>query len=240
MITPPKGKDSGYDDAEHVARRVAAGKHRETVGGLWDEVGQLQLDYLVSRGLKPRHKLLDLGCGALRGGVRFAGYLDPGHYYGVDLNQSLMDAGYEKEIVPAGLAERLPRENLYCIGDFRIAQIGQRFDFVLAQSVFTHIRLERIRECLARVVKAVRPGGAFFATYWRVPEDHPDGAEFRHARGGVITYPDKNNFHYKFSALAAAAEGLPWDVEDAGEWNHPRDQQMIVFRRHRPPAPAAA
>jgi SAM-dependent methyltransferase len=225
------GKDSGYDDPDKIARRVAAGHHRKMIGGLWDIVGPLQLNYLISRGMRPQHLLLDLGCGALRGGVRFVGYLDPGHYYGVDLNQPLLDAGYEKEIVPAGLAERLPRSNLFCFGDFEVARIGRMFDFVIAQSVFTHIRIERIRECLAKVARAVKPGGTFHATYWRVPEDYPADAEFRHSRGGVVTYPDKNSYHYKFSALRDAASGLPWDVEDVGEWDHPRDQQMMVLTR---------
>jgi SAM-dependent methyltransferase len=176
--------DSGYDDPQQVARKVAAGHHRTMVGGLWDKMGKLQLEYLVGRGLKPHHLLLDLGCGALRGGVCFVSYLEIGHYYGVDLNQPLLDAGYDQEIVPAGLAERLPRENLFCFGDFQVARIGKKFEYVIAQSVFTHIRIDRIRECLTRVAKAVRPGGTFHATYWRVPESHPDDAPFRHGKGG--------------------------------------------------------
>ena len=195
-----------------------------------NRLANFQLDYLVSRGLKPHHLLLDLGCGSLRGGVRFVAYLDPGHYYGVDLNQPLLDVGYDKEIVPAGLGGRLPRENLRCIGDFGIGRIGVRFDFLIAQSVFTHIRFERVRECLTKVASTVEPGCLFFATYWRIPEDYPDDLEFKHPHG-VVTHPRKNSFHYKFSALVQAAAGLPWGIEDVGEWNHPRDQQMVVFKR---------
>ena len=28
--------------------------------------------------------LIDIGCGALRGGVHFVRHLDPGHYFGMD------------------------------------------------------------------------------------------------------------------------------------------------------------
>ena len=49
----------------------------------------------------------------------------------------------------------------------------------------------------------------------------------------MITYPDKDYFHYKYSAMRDAAADLPWDVEDAGDWNHPRDQQMIVYNRRK-------
>jgi hypothetical protein len=58
--------------------------HRKAVGGLWDEIGRLQFDYFVSQGLVPHHRLLDLGCGSLRGGVHFIAYLDPDRYSGVD------------------------------------------------------------------------------------------------------------------------------------------------------------
>src|SRR5262245_17052197 len=76
---------------------IRAGAHRDFVGGLWDEIGRLQFDFLVAHGLKPEHKLVDVGCGALRGGVHFIRYLKPGHYFGLDLNASLIKAG-EREL----------------------------------------------------------------------------------------------------------------------------------------------
>jgi hypothetical protein len=56
---------------------VKAGRHRELVGGQWDVVGKHQCDYLISRGLMPHHKFLDVGCGSLRGGIYFVDYLNP-------------------------------------------------------------------------------------------------------------------------------------------------------------------
>ena len=38
------------------------------IGGLWDEMGKHQFEFLQSKGLEPQHKLLDIGCGSLRGG----------------------------------------------------------------------------------------------------------------------------------------------------------------------------
>jgi len=35
------------------SEEIEQGKHRELVGGLWDEVGRLQLDFLVREGLQP-------------------------------------------------------------------------------------------------------------------------------------------------------------------------------------------
>lgn len=42
--------------------------HRIAVGGMWDEIGKLQFEFMVKQGLKPHHKFLDIGCGSLRGG----------------------------------------------------------------------------------------------------------------------------------------------------------------------------
>ena len=67
--------------------------HREAVGGLWEEMGRLQFDFVANQGLKPDHKLLDIGCGSMRGGVHFVSYLENSNYYGVDCNKALLDAG---------------------------------------------------------------------------------------------------------------------------------------------------
>lgn len=68
-------------------------EHRNLVGGLWEELGTLQFNFLKDHGLQPHHRLVDLGCGALRGGLHFIRYLDAGHYYGIDINASLIEAG---------------------------------------------------------------------------------------------------------------------------------------------------
>ena len=80
---------------------IDAGVHRDYVGGRWEELGRLQFRYLCSQGLLPHHRLMDIGCGSLRGGVHFAHYLDPGGYYGVDRNASLLKAGLDVELQAA-------------------------------------------------------------------------------------------------------------------------------------------
>ena len=57
---------------------IAAGLHREMVGGMWEEMGRLQLEFLQREGLTPEATLLDVGCGCLRAGVHFVRFLEPG------------------------------------------------------------------------------------------------------------------------------------------------------------------
>jgi hypothetical protein len=67
--------------SEHTNIRVELNPHL-AVGGMWEEIGKLQLDFLVNQGLRPTHKFLDIGCGTLRGGRHFIRYLDAGNYAG--------------------------------------------------------------------------------------------------------------------------------------------------------------
>src|SRR5690606_28186794 len=146
-----KRMESVYDDPLQVQGQVQAGQHREVIGGLWDEMGRLQFEFMLAHGLQARHRLLDLGCGSLRGGVHFVRYLDPGHYHGLDNNQSLLDAGYDIELAAAGLQDRLPRGNLACSIDFEVPVDDGYFDFGIAQSLFTHMSFNSIRRCLETV-----------------------------------------------------------------------------------------
>lgn len=212
------------------AEQLAAGVHRELVGGLWDEIGALQLGFLVGAGLRPSMRLLDLGCGCLRGGVRFVRYLEAGHYFGLDPNAALLAAGYDVELARAGLQDRLPRTNLLVDAAFAGWRWGQTFDFGLAQSVFTHLPPARLHECLAELSRCFATGGRFYLTYFECPPGWAVERPRPHRSGGT-TYRDRDPFHYRVEDLAACTRGLPWRFERIGEWGHPRDQHMALFTR---------
>ena len=223
--------ESSYDDPDFVAGQVKAGQHREVIGGLWDEMGLLQLEFMRSHGLLPQHRLLDLGCGSLRGGVHFVRYLDSGGYFGLDHNQSLLDAGYETELAGAGLQDRLPRCNLFCNPDFLLPVDDGFFDMGIAQSVFTHLTFNSIRRCLEMVAPKFRRGSVLYATFFELPDGRLASREYARERGGVVTHGHKDPYHYRRADLAQAAVGAPWHVRSLGDWGHPRSQAMMAFER---------
>jgi SAM-dependent methyltransferase len=198
--------------------------HRGAVGGLWDELGKLQLDFLVSQGLRPEHYLLDVGCGSLRGGVHFIRYLETGRYYGIDRNGERLEAGRTVELPRYGLTEKRPV--LERIDDFAVERLGRAFDYAVAQSVFTHIPAEAIELCLRRVAGALVPGGRFYATYNERTVDGPDRLD-----RSELPYDKDPIFRYDFAALAGLAEGTGLEPERIGDWGHPRGQQMAVFTK---------
>ncbi len=59
----------------------------------WNEFAEWQMKTLMEQGLKPGHRLLDLGCGALRLASLAVPYLNPGNYYGIDPNRPMLNLG---------------------------------------------------------------------------------------------------------------------------------------------------
>lgn len=222
---------SSYYDADAIRSAVAKGDHREAIGGLWDKVGQLQIDFLRREGLLPHNRLLDVGCGSLRAGVRFVRYLEAGHYFGLDLNRSLIDAGFENEIRPLGLDDRLPRENLIDDADFNVERFKVRFDFAIALSVFTHLPLDVIRVCLERMPVAMVPDGRFYASFFEASSDRPTHIPVMHSEDGIQTYAGRDPYHQRFSDFEHLCVGLPWKLDYIGEFGHPRGQRMLRFTR---------
>lgn len=217
---------SNYYNKAAMAAAVERGDHREVIGGRWDEIGELQLAFLQANGLTADSTLLDIGCGSLRLGARAVEYLNAAKYWGTDLNAVLLDAGYEKEIVPAGLSERLPRSHLIADEEFRFSGIPANIDFAIATSVFTHLPLNHMRLCLANLAERVTSGCTFYFTLFTPPEGMPVTGTYDQAKGGKRTYPHRDPYHYSVADLDHAAAETPWTVTYIGEWGHPRNQMM--------------
>ncbi len=218
---------SVYYDPASMGSILASGQHRDIIGGMWDEIGLMQLDMLKQQGLLPHHVLLDLGCGCLRLGCKAVAYLEPGKYWGTDLVQELMDTGYEKELVPLGLATRLPRSQLVQDTEFTFDSIPDNIDFVIAQSVFTHLPLNHLRLCLARLALHLKGPATFLFTIFEPEPGTAIHESSKQSRGGVVTHPHKDPFHMRLEDLHYAAHDLPWSIEFIGDWNHPRNQKLV-------------
>lgn len=205
---------------------------RNAVGGMWEEIGRLQLDFMIAQGLQPHHLLLDVGCGSLRAGVHFVRYLNDSHYYGIDAQQGLLDAGVRVELPRAGLAGR--RIHLLCRDDLEFSEFGSSFDFAIAQSVFTHLPWNSILRCLYNVRRVLRPTGQFFATFFEDSDGTHQVTSMLHTPGGVVTYPDKDPYHYPFDVFAELARRTGLDTRYIGDWDHPRNQKMMGFSLPQP------
>jgi len=206
--------------------------HRKEVGGLWDEIGKLQFDFLIANGMLPKHYFLDVGCGSIRGGVHTIQYLKEGHYFGIDKNIDLLDAGRNIELKRSGLFDKCP--NLVQMWDFEFESLHQKFDYAMAQSVFTHLPKHDIIKCLSNLDRVLEVGGKFFATFFEDPSDNEvlepilqsniEGEE-------IQTFCNKDPFHYSFQTFEEICQNLTLEVTYIGDWNHPRAQKIMKFTK---------
>jgi len=125
------------------------------------------VEFLKENGLMEKHYLLDIGCGHLRHGIPLIEYLKPGHYYGYDQDESHLPIGLTG-VEKYGLMWKLPTVGVE--KDFDAFVFGQKFDFVMANSIFTHIHINDIKKCVIETLKYMKPKGKFFATFYMEPD----------------------------------------------------------------------
>ena len=205
--------------------------HRRTIGYVeeWEKHGQAQFDYLKSQGLEPQHYFLDIGCGPLRGGVHLIRYLETGHYYGVEKNADVLDTAREVELTRYGLVEKKP--TLRADESFDFPSLGQEFDYAWAQSVFTHLPVNSIVRCLMNVEKVLKPGGKFLATFYENEQGKQNLEPIRQSPQ-VVSYFDRDSYHYDVGTFQWICAGTALDVEYLGGWNNPRNQKVLLFRKN--------
>src|SRR5688572_27285461 len=145
-------------------RRISA-DYQKGIGGYWEEMGNLQFEFLKSQGLTPKHTLLDIGCGTLRAGRLIIPYLDRGHYTGFDVSKQAIETA-EELCRREGLLVHEPRLLHVPDGRLNFSFLVDRFDYLLAQSVFTHLRETHIKECFANIHKVITARSKFFFTIY--------------------------------------------------------------------------
>lgn len=187
-----------------------------------------QFEFLKQVGLKPRHRLLEIGPGGFRVAQHLVGYLDPGHYHAVEVSRNALHQGWQL----LNDEERARNPRLYWGGDFSFHHIGAAFDFAWAHSVFTHLAWNHIGRCLFELRRCIANGGAFYATYFAVDRDPWEP----HTYGRVIegkksrmTYGDRDPYHYCFETICALARDTGWRGEHIALPEHPKGQSMLKF-----------
>lgn len=192
--------------------------HRGQVGGLWDEIGRLQYDFLIGRGLEPRHVLLDIGCGALRGGRFFIPYLDEGHYLGIDSQRELIEAGLRHELDTRTAGAKRPE--FLVDRHFAFERFSKRPDYAIAQSLFTHLTAESIGLCLRSLRRVAPDHLRLYATF----------AEARTPGSNPAKDHPHEMFAYTREQMEHLGEEHGWRTAYLGDWRHPRGQKMLEFR----------
>jgi SAM-dependent methyltransferase len=181
----------------------------------YDLIAGMTFNLLTTLGLRQHHSLLDVGCGSLRVGRLLIPYLNRGKYFGVEPNEWLVDEGIRRELGKSLLEIKRPTF-FFSDSPNIIAQAKVAFNFVLAQSIFSHCGLDLIKAWLSAISCSLAHDGALVATFLLAGEDS--------TRKGWI-YPDCVN--YRPATLKHAAKDVNLRFETL-DWKHPR-QTWALF-----------
>ncbi|MBA4803338.1 MAG: class I SAM-dependent methyltransferase [Brevundimonas sp.] len=196
--------------------------HRSFVGQpqRYDLAAGSQFALLFLLGLREHHRLLDFGCGSLRLGRLAIPYLQPDRYFGVEPAADLVEAGFRHELGED--ARRLKRPRFDHNADFRADVFGERFDFIIAQSVFSHTGEGPAARALASFAATLAPGGLILSNWLVGPET---------AGPPVATtdwaYPECVEFTPARVAALAVGAGLH---ARACPWPHPELRWFVMAR----------
>ncbi|WP_242524366.1 methyltransferase [Methylacidiphilum caldifontis] len=135
----------------------------------YDFMGATQFRLLCALGLRAHHKLLDFGCGSLRAGKLFIPYLEEGNYFGIEPCEWLIEEAIKNEIGSDIIQIKKPHFDHN--KDFKTDVFGVDFDYILAQSIFSHTGKDLIKKALKSFGLSLKPRGLIALTFIEGKED---------------------------------------------------------------------
>jgi SAM-dependent methyltransferase len=183
----------------------------------YDFMGASQFRLLCTLGLRANHELLDFGCGSLRAGRLFIIFLNEGCYYGVDPNKWLIEEAIRNQVGHDLVLIKKP--NFDYNESFSVSKFHTRFDFILAQSIFSHAGADIVNTCLRNFKESLKDDGLIAVTF---VERGPDFG------GEGWVYPECVS--YRPSTIMRFAQDAGLAVVRI-PWYHPRQAWYILAKR---------
>ncbi|GAB4521623.1 MAG: hypothetical protein Kow00133_08720 [Amphiplicatus sp.] len=182
----------------------------------YDILGATQFSLLTSLGLQEEHTLMDVGCGSLRAGRFFIQYLLPDRYFGIEPNEYLWRSAIDKEIGRDILSIKRPKFSSR--QDFRFDDSTSKYDFILAQSIFSHAGSDMFQVGLKTLASQLKHNGQFlFTIIDEDAESYSTSIAAESVHGWI--YPGCTRYARQTVLRFCQAAGLK--VEIIG-WRHPR------------------
>lgn len=179
----------------------------------YDKIGKIVFNLLLKYGLKPEHKLLDIGCGSLRVGKFIINYLNQSNYYGIDANNWLIVEALENENINLN---KYPI--LTCVRNFDLDN-NIKYNYILCNSVFIHACKKEIEKVFSQLNDILEDEGFFIFNYIEGKKDN-EAKEW--------TYPSHICYTKKYIEGLLKKYNLSWEI---GNINYPGKQTFIIARR---------
>lgn len=160
----------------HTDWRVVHNGPEGAIGAVhdWERHGKIQFDFLLSQGLKPEHKMTEIGCGTGRLARKVVPYLDRGNYIGCDISEGALESA-AKLSYSEGWSTKWPKF-------FRSSTPPtDRADYLWAFSVFIHLPEDIITQVMQAAAVAMHKDSKFFFSYVPSHKDIRTGLkQFKH------------------------------------------------------------
>ena len=120
---------------------------------IFHEAGQKVLTILLSEGMTPASKLLEIGCGCLRCGYWLISILEEDNYFGIEPNTHMLQAGQEIMLSENTFKFKKPRFDNN--DQFDLNVFDEKFDFFYSSiNLGAHLKISdkknagRVYQCL--------------------------------------------------------------------------------------------
>ncbi len=231
-------------------RRIA-----DVGSGDFGQIGHEFLGFFTELGgLRPEHRVLDVGCGIGRMALPLVEYLEGGSYAGFDNGRGMVrwcqraissrHPEFQFEWAPVHNGRYNPFGVVEAT-DYRFPYEDDSFDFAFATSVFTHLRVAAARRYIDEIARVLRPGGSCLLTFFLLTPEAEAAVgrgeamlDLRHpvAGGGTTTSPwlPERALAYPAGEVLGWLEGAGLRVREPvhfGLWSRSpggRTQQDIV------------
>lgn len=218
---------SPYHAPDFYKDALAKGRHRDIVGGRWEETGRIQIGLLLEEGLRPDHHLLDIGAGALRLGCKAVPYLEKGHYWATDLSGALLRQGHQTELAEP---DRLQDNHLIEDDNFNFPGVPESITHAIAFAVFTHLPTNHLRRALIQIRARFPRLEKLLFTVFLAPDATTSLGPVRQP-DGVVTHDTRAPYHLLAEDLLHLTHASGFEP-DLRATRLPRGQALIVAKPH--------
>jgi ubiquinone/menaquinone biosynthesis C-methylase UbiE len=149
-------------------------------------------------GLKQNDVVLDIGCGIGRIAIPLTKYLKEGELCGFDIDKRGI------EWCQKNISTKFPNFHFHYADifnkyynkkgkiqahEFKFPYKDNKFDFIFATSVFTHMLPAQIDQYLAEIARVIKPGGKCFLTWFSIDQE---------AQNNIKNHTSRCNFKYSY------------------------------------------
>ena len=181
------------------------------------EEKRFHLEYMITKGLLPESRFLDYGCGSGVSGKSFIEYLNKDKYTGVDISNEAIKTARDRIKDNNNLNLKNPNFKYIKKADMEILQ-GNEFDYIFANSVFTHMPLEDINFMLNQLKIYIHKDSVYYATICRT-EGKSRMVQFR-------------TWMHSVDEVKRVAEENGYECNVHSDWSHPSDPEGTGKERY--------